>query len=313
MKDRFQRDIDYLRISVTDLCNLRCFYCMPEEGIDKKAHQDILRDEEILEAVKAAVTLGLKKVRITGGEPLVRKGIESLIEKIAAIPSIEEVVMTTNGLLLQGRVKALKAAGISRVNLSLDSLDAATYQKITGAKKALDYAALIEELMEEGMTPIKINAVLLRHINDHEIPEFMALADRYDLEVRFIELMPIGHLSYDYQEHFISKDECLKRHPELTFDQKHRVAELYRVPDKKGKIGFINPVSHHFCDACNRLRLTADGFLKPCLHTNQEINIKGLDAKTMKETFTKAIYDKPKQHQLNKAKPIDRSMNKIGG
>lgn len=314
MKDRFQREIDYLRISVTDRCNLRCFYCMPEDGIDKKDHDDILRDEEIIQAVKAAVKIGLKKVRITGGEPLVRKGIFSLIESISTISGVQEVVMTTNGLLLKGNVKRLKDVGVKRINMSLDTLNPETYKTITKSTKAIDYELLIQELIEHDMLPVKLNAVLLRDINDHEIPDFIALANRYDIHVRFIELMPIGHLNFDYKRHFISKDEILNRYPELEFEQKHLIAETYTIKNKKGKIGFINPISHHFCDQCNRLRLTSDGKLKPCLHTNNEIDIRKLNQQELVEIFKSAIHKKPQKHQLKSdAKPIHRSMNKIGG
>ncbi len=314
MKDRFFREIDYLRISVTDRCNLRCFYCMPEVGIEKKAHHDILRDEKIIDIVKAAVSLGLKKIRITGGEPLVRKGIYDLIRRINAIDGIEEVVMTTNGLLLKNNVKRLKEAGLKRINLSLDTLNPQTYQTIAKTKYYPNHHELIQELIEHDMKPIKINVVLLKDINDHEIPDFIQLADQYDIDVRFIELMPIGHLPFDYQKHFISKDAVLKRYPELEFVKKYRVAEYYTVKNKRGKIGFINPMSHHFCDQCNRLRLTSDGKLKPCLHTNEEISVRDYDAASLHDILKHAIEQKPKSHQLNKdQKPIHRTMNKIGG
>ncbi len=314
MKDHFQREIDYLRISVTDRCNLRCFYCMPEEGVDKKSHRDILRDEEIIEAVNAAVKIGLKKIRITGGEPLVRKGIYTLIEKISQVSGVQEIVMTTNGLRLKGNVKKLKDAGVKRINMSLDTLNPETYKTITQSTLHLEHEQLIQELIENEMMPIKLNAVLLRGINDHEIPDFIALADRFDIQVRFIELMPIGHLNYDYKTHYISKDEILKKYPELMFEQKHLIAEVYTIKNKRGKIGFINPISHHFCDQCNRLRLTADGKLKPCLHTNNEIDMRKHNQQELIEIFKSAIEQKPKQHQLNKkSNPIHRSMNKIGG
>ncbi len=314
MKDRFEREIDYLRISVTDRCNLRCFYCMPEEGIDKKKHEDILRDEEILAAVQAATKLGLKKIRITGGEPLVRKGIFDLVRAIADTEGVEEVVMTTNGILLQGNVNRLKEAGIERVNLSMDTLNPETYQRITKTGSFPNYHAILQELIEHDLLPVKINCVLLKGINDREISDFLDLADRYDLHVRFIELMPIGHLPYDYKKHFISKQDVLKRHPELEFDKKYRVAEYYTVKNQRGNIGFINAMSHHFCNQCNRLRLTADGKLKPCLHTNEEIDIRHQTADELYRTFQKAIRHKPQNHKLHKEEnAILRSMNKIGG
>ncbi len=314
MIDQHKRNIDYLRISVTERCNLRCFYCMPEAGITKKDHDDILRDEDIVNAVKVAVKLGLKKIRLTGGEPLVRRGIYELIEKISNVDGVEEIDLTTNGLLLKGQVGRLKAAGIKRINLSLDSLKPDVYKTITRSKSALDYQAIIEELIEHEMLPIKINVVLLKGINDTEVGDFIELANDYDIHVRFIELMPIGHLNFNYQNHFISKADILARHPNLKFEQKHKIAEYYAVPGKSGKIGFINPMSDHFCNQCNRLRLTADGHLKPCLHTNEEITIKHLDFTEMVKTFEHAIHKKPEKHRLNDQQaPINRSMHKIGG
>lgn len=313
MKDRFNREIDYLRISVTDRCNLRCFYCMPEEGIKKQKHSDILRDEEIIEAAKAAVKLGLKKIRITGGEPLVRKGIFTLIKRLNAIEGIREITLTTNGTLLKGKIKTLKEAGVNRINLSLDTMNPVTYRQITKTHDIIDYHSIIKELINENMLPIKINAVLLKGINDHEIDDFIQLADTYDLIVRFIELMPIGHLPYDYQRYFISKDTILNRYPKLKLKEKARVAEYYTFPDKKGQIGFINPISHKFCTECNRLRLTADGKLKPCLHTNEEISIVNLSGASLYDTFKKAIQHKPSSHNVQTSTQIDRSMNKIGG
>ncbi|MCK5388249.1 MAG: radical SAM protein, partial [Candidatus Izimaplasma sp.] len=206
MKDAFKREIDYLRISVTDRCNLRCLYCMPD-GIEKKLHDDILRDEEIIKVVEESVKIGISKIRITGGEPLVRRGIYNLIKKISNIEGIKEITITTNATLLIGNVKKLKDAGISRVNFSLDTLDDEKFKFITNSQITLDYEALIEELIENKLLPIKINAVLLRGFNDNEIDDFINLADKYDLIIRLIELMPIGHLSFDYEKYFISKDE----------------------------------------------------------------------------------------------------------
>ena len=314
MKDQFNRTINYLRVSVTDRCNLRCFYCMPEEGITKKDHTEILRDEEILEAVHAAVKLGITKIRITGGEPLVRKGIYELIAKIRALKGVTEVVITTNGILLKDNIKKLKHAGISRVNLSLDTLSEKTYQKITKSRTMPDYYGIIESLIEHDMTPIKVNAVLLKGINDHEVAAFIELADRYDLRVRFIELMPIGHLPFDYDKHFISKDAILNRYKTLKPEIKDGVAHYYTSDNKRGKIGFINPISHKFCATCNRIRMTADGKIKPCLHTNEELSIKNLTQVQLQEQLTRAINNKPLSHRLsNKSAPIHRTMNKIGG
>ena len=315
MKDAFKREIDYLRISVTDRCNLRCLYCMPEGIEKKKQHDDILRDEEIIKVVEESVKLGISKIRITGGEPLVRKGIYGLIRKISGIEGIKEITITTNATLLIGNVKKLKEAGISRVNFSLDTLDNEKFKFISNSSLTLDYEKLIKELIQNELLPIKINAVLLRGFNDSEIPDFIELANKYDLSIRLIELMPIGHLSFDYDKYFISKDEILEKHPELIFYRKDKISEYYTVKDKKGLIGFINPISHKFCASCNRIRLTADGHLKPCLHNNNEIDIKNIDEDLVSAKLVQAIKSKPLSHTLDESiKNIsNRPMNKIGG
>lgn len=314
MKDAFKREIDYLRISVTDRCNLRCLYCMPD-GIERKSHDDILRDEEIIKVVEESVKIGITKIRITGGEPLVRKGIYNLIKKISDIEGIKEITITTNATLLIGNVKKLKEAGISRVNFSLDTLNDDKFKFITNSQITLDYEALIKELIKYELLPIKINAVLLRGFNDNEIDDFINLADKYNLLIRLIELMPIGHLSFDYDKYYISKDEILKSHQELSLHRKDSIAEYYTVEGKKGLIGFINPISHKFCASCNRIRLTADGHLKPCLHNNNEINIKNIDKNLVSSKLIEAIKSKPISHTLDESiKNIsDRPMNKIGG
>ncbi len=314
MKDAFKREIDYLRISVTDRCNLRCLYCMPD-GIEKRPHDNILRDEEILNVVEEAVKIGITKIRITGGEPLVRRGIYSLIKKISKVEGIKEITITTNATLLIGNVKKLKEAGISRVNFSLDTLDNEKFKFITNSQITLDYENLIKELIKYEMLPIKINVVLLKGFNDNEILDFIDLADKYNLLIRLIEVMPIGHLSFDYNKYYISKDELLSRYPELVFYRKDRIAEYYKVAGKKGLIGFINPISHKFCASCNRIRLTADGHLKPCLHNNYEINIKNNDRDLVSSKLIEAIKTKPLSHTLDKkdGNISNRPMHKIGG
>lgn len=314
MKDPFEREIDYLRISVTDRCNLRCLYCMPD-GIEKKTHDEILRDEELIEIVKESVKLGISKIRITGGEPLVRKGIYNLIKKISDVKGIKEVTITTNATLLNGNVKRLKEAGISRVNFSMDTLNTEKFQYITKSKLTLDYENLIKELIQYELLPIKINAVLLRGFNDMEIPEFIELADKYDLIIRFIELMPVGHLDFDHEKYYISKKEVLKKYQELDFYKKDIIADYYKVKGKKGIIGFINPISHKFCENCNRLRLTADGHMKPCLHNNNEVYVKDVDRNLLSDKIVEAINAKPKSHTLDESidNRSDRPMNKIGG
>ena len=220
-----------------------------------------------------------------------------------------------HAILLVGNVKKLKEAGVSRVNFSLDTLDSEKFKFISNTTLTLDYVALIEELIEYDMKPIKINAVLLKGFNDSEIPGFIELANKYDISIRLIELMTIGHLSFDYDKYYISKDDILKRYPELKFNKKDNVSEYYKVDGNKGFIGFINPISHKFCSDCNRIRLTADGHLKPCLHNNSEIMIKEVEGELLLEKLKDAIKSKPVSHKLDESKDnrSNRSMNKIGG
>ena len=315
MKDAFKREIDYLRISVTDRCNLRCLYCMPDGIQNKKEHDEIMRDEEIINVVEESVKIGITKIRITGGEPLLRKGIYELISKIKAVKGVLEITITTNATLLVGNVKKLKEAGVSRVNFSLDTLDKDKFKFISNTALTLDYISLIEELIENEMQPIKINAVLLKGFNDSEIPGFIELANKYDISIRLIELMTIGHLNFDYDKYYMSKDEILKRYPELKFVKKDNVSEYYSIKGNKGFIGFINPISHKFCSDCNRIRLTADGHLKPCLHNNNEVLIKNVQGEQLLNKIKEAIHAKPISHTLDESKDnrSDRPMNKIGG
>jgi len=284
-------------------------------GVQKKTHDEILRDEEIIEIVTNAVSLGITKIRITGGEPLVRKGIYGLIQKIKQLDGVKEIAITTNGTLLIGNVKKLKDSGVSRINFSLDTLDDSKFKKITQSELSFDYHQLILELIEHQMQPIKINTVLLKGINDDEINDFIALANQYDITVRFIELMPIGHLAFSQKEHFISKQEILEKHQNLVFESNDKVTEYYSVIGHKGKIGFINPISDKFCKSCNRIRLTADGYLLPCLHNNQEINVKNSNQEELLMKLRAAINAKPESHQLDQTfgTKSSRNMNKIGG
>lgn len=314
MKDQYNREIDYLRISVTDRCNLRCLYCMPE-GIQKKDKEEILSDEEIIGIVKDSVQLGIKKIRFTGGEPLVRKGIYSLIKQVSTIEGIEEIVLTTNGTLLLDNVAKLKESGVTRVNLSLDSLKNKKYNKIINANVSFNYVELIKELHDNGLEPIKINCVLLKGINDKEIMEFLALSKQHNVQVRFIELMPFDSPQFNYEDYFISIDEVLKTYPSLIFSHKQSNVDYYHIENEETKIGFINAISDKFCEDCNRIRLTSDGYLKPCLHSNDEIVVKSKNNEEIIKRIKQAITSKPKQHKLDRkyADSSKRSMNKIGG
>lgn len=320
MKDTLGRSINYLRVSVTDLCNLRCMYCMPEKGICKKDHASILRIEEIAEIVKAAVNLGINKVRLTGGEPLVRKGILTLVAKIGGMEAVKDFSMTTNGVLLKKFARDLKAAGLHRVNISLDTLNAEKYKYITRGGRLQDVLDGIEEAKRAGLSPLKINVVLIEGFNDDEIADFVELTLREEIEVRFIELMPLGEASNWARKHFLDNESVLRKFPELVpevVNDQGSPARYFKLPRGKGRVGLINPVSNHFCGACNRLRITADGKIKPCLHSNAEIDIRKLLAagKTLEDILADAILQKPARHKLNdpKFKPVERNMYQIGG
>ena len=317
MIDRLGRNITYLRISVTDKCNLRCRYCMPEEGVCKKNHADMLTEDEIIQAVEAAASLGITKIRITGGEPLVKKNIVSICRRTAQVEGIKEVCLTTNGILLPQMAKPLKEAGVKRLNLSLDTLNPDKYAYITRIGKMKTFRAGLDAAFEAGFEKIKINAVLIGGFNDDEIEEMAKLTLEYPLDMRFIELMPMYDSGDFGQEAYLPYSKVLDKLPQAeSVPQDGGVAKLYRLPGAKGNIGLISPVSAHFCGECNRLRLTADGKLKPCLHAPDEYSIKGLDTEGMKAIFEKAIWNKPAWHgdldALHRSQ-AGRNMNQIGG
>ena len=316
MLDKFGREITYLRLSVTDLCNLRCRYCMPEEGVPKKDHAAMLTEDEMILAVEAAASLGITKLRITGGEPLVKKNILSICRRAARVPGIREVCMTTNGLRLPELAVPLREAGVRRLNISLDTLDPDKYAQITRCGALSDALAGIHAALGAGYDKIKLNAVLIGGFNDDEIEEMAKLTLRYPLDMRFIELMPMGENGFG-KEAYLPYTEVLRRLPELEpLSGEGGAAKLYRLPGAKGNVGLISPVSAHFCASCNRLRLTADGKLKPCLHSSAEYPIKGLDKAGMAAVMEEAILGKPEWHGLldyaNRSQSA-RSMNRIGG
>ena len=317
MIDKLGRNITYLRISVTDKCNLRCRYCMPEDGVCKKDHSDMLTEDEIITAVEAAASLGITKVRITGGEPLVKKNIVSICRRTAAVAGIREVCLTTNGILLPERAKPLKEAGVKRLNLSLDTLDEEKYAYITRIGKLEVFRNGLDAAFAAGFEKIKINAVLIGGFNDNEIVSLAELTKQYPVDMRFIEMMPM-YDSGDFDESaFIPYTKVLEHLPEaVPVEQDGGVAKLYRLPGAKGNIGLISPVSAHFCGDCNRIRLTADGKLKPCLHSADEYSLKGLDFAGMKKALEEAIWNKPAWHgdldALHRSK-AGRNMNQIGG
>lgn len=317
MKDTFEREITYLRISLTDLCNLRCTYCMPPEGVKKQEHRQILSLEEIEEIAREAVGMGVQKIRLTGGEPLVRRGMLPLCWKLKQIPGLRELALTTNGLLLPQMAGELKKAGVDRVNISLDTLDSEKYRQITRGGRLEDALAGIQAAKDAGLTPLKLNCVLIGGFNDDEIPALTSLTEREAVEVRFIELMPIGDTVGFAPEAYLPCEAVLERLPQLKhLPEDSGVAERYQLPGAAGTIGLIRPLSRCFCDRCNRIRLTADGRLKPCLHSREEIPIRGLHGEALRQQMKKAILHKPEQHGELSARfrsEADRNMNQIGG
>jgi len=288
---------------------------MPEIGIKKLRHEDILTVEEIAEIVRASAVCGVKKVRITGGEPLVRRGIIEICKRVAETDGVEDVCITTNGILVSQFAKELKEAGISRINISLDSLDRITYNKISRfdlQKEALDgvYASL-----EAGFESIKINTVLIGGENESDIIRFLELTRKHKVDVRFIEIMPVGECADWASGRFVSSQIVLQYAPELEEIGTSGVTKQYKLPDGLGTVGLISPISSHFCPSCNRIRITSDGKLKPCLHSADEINLRGVQGENLENIIRSAIYNKPEKHELDEGKPSlsISNMNKIGG
>lgn len=318
MKDTYGREINYLRLSVTDLCNLRCQYCMPEEGIPKKAHNEMLRFEEMTRIVQACVDLGINKVRLTGGEPLIRRDIVDLVKFIGSVEGVKDLTMTTNGTLLKSLAKPLKEAGLNRINISVDTFNPEKYKTMTRGGNVNDVIESMKVAIEVGLYPIRLNVVLIEGFNDDEIESIVALTKDQEIDIRFIELMPIGDLEHKTPLGYLSNKTVLDRVPELESDHTEdqiSVAEYYRLPGGKGRIGLINPMSHKFCDRCNKIRITADGKLKPCLHTDEEIDLKSRahDLDALREAIKQGILEKNETHLLEEACYTQRDMNRIGG
>lgn len=326
MQDFYRRQITYLRLSITDRCNLRCFYCAPVQEMIKLQHPDILRYEELLRLGRLGVQAGLTKIRVTGGEPLVRLGVESFLADLKALPGIQEICLTTNGVLLAEKAAGLWQAGLRRLNISLDSLRPERFARITGSDRLAQVWDGINAAAAVGFHPIKINCVVLRGLNDDELLDFARLSIDRPWQIRFLEFMPIGSSSKWRQDYYLPvarMQERLRHYRELQElppELNAGPAQRFRFPGAQGEIGFISPISQHFCQDCNRLRLTADGRLRPCLFGDQELDIKGLlrrgaDANTLLAAFRQAILMKPARHQLNQdtASPCARSMSTIGG
>lgn len=317
MIDTFGRRVTYLRLSVTELCNLRCRYCMPEDGICKKDHEAMLTEDEMIAAVETAASLGVTKVRITGGEPLVKKNIVSICRRAAAVPGIEDVGITTNGIALSELAKPLKEAGVNRINISLDTLNPEKYHRITRIGHLDQALAGIHAALDAGFEHVKINAILIGGFNDDEIVALTDLTKKYPVNVRFIELMPMYDGGDFGPEAYLPNTVVLDHLPDaVPQDADGSVARLYRLPGALGNVGLISPVSNKFCSQCNRIRLTADGKLKPCLHSAEEFNIKGLDREQMLRQFQRAIGAKPEEHDelsIDHRSQAGRNMNQIGG
>jgi cyclic pyranopterin phosphate synthase len=324
ISDSFQRPINYLRISVTDRCNLRCVYCMPETGVTLMSHYDILTYEEIYTVAEVAAGLGINKIRLTGGEPLVRSGLTDLIRMLVGIAAVDDISLTTNGIILAPHAAALKEAGLHRVNISLDTLRPERFRQITRCGELADTLAGIKAAREAGLDPVKINMVVMAGVNDDEIIDFSRKTVNDGWHVRFIEYMPVNG-----EEPVVARlfpvSEMKKRIETLGVLEPWKVevgngpAKYFRLPGAAGTIGFITPVTEHFCYQCNRLRLTADGKLRPCLLSEEEVDLRGslrrgASAEEFKVLIKKAIADKPQRHHLADGKKLNgRPFSQVGG
>ena len=314
MQDRFGRTVDYLRLSVTDRCNYRCQYCMPPEGVEKRTHRDILTLEELAEIAAAAVQCGVKKIRLTGGEPLVRRGVVDLCRMLRAIPGMEELCLTTNGSLLPQMAKPLRDAGLDRLNISLDTLRPDRFAAMTRLGTLQDVLDGIETAEAAGFRDLKFDTVLIGGFNDDEIMDFVNLSREHPWEMRFIELMPMGPCASWDKGRFLPAETVLERIPGLVPIESQGVARRYRLPGAKGTVGLISPVSRGFCAFCRRIRVTADGRLKGCLHSREEISLRGLHGQELVDAVRQGILRKPERHHLaahNSDTP--RNMFEIGG
>jgi len=323
LSDSFRRPIDYLRISVTDRCNLRCVYCMPPEGVKQMPHSDILTYEEIYTVAEAAAALGINKVRITGGEPLVRLGLPQLVRMLASIKAIDDLSLTTNGILLARYAAELKSAGLQRVNISLDTLEPEKFKNISRGGNLEDVFKGMTAARSVGFSPIKINMVVMAGINDNELLDFARKTITDDWHVRFIECMPFGKTENESRFVPVSemreKIETLGKLEPCSVQRGNGPAKYFRLPEAKGTIGFITPVSEHFCFGCNRLRLTADGKLRLCLLNEEEIDLRerlrnGMTPEELKSLIKEAVASKPLRHHLTEGQvPRGRPFSQVGG
>jgi cyclic pyranopterin phosphate synthase len=322
LSDSFQRPINYLRVSVTDRCNLRCIYCMPSAGIPLLPRSEILRFEEIETVARVAAGLGIDKLRLSGGEPLVRAELCHLVHMLSQIEGINDLSLTTNGTLLRRYAIALKQAGLKRVNVSLDTLSRERYHHITGSDRLADVLDGIEAAKEAGLEPVKVNMVVMRGMNDDEVLRFARLTIEQGWHVRFIELMPFDQTmrlqfvpTPEIQERLLTLgalEPCLPHHG-------NGPAKYFRFPGAEGTVGFISPLSEHICFNCNRLRLTADGRLRPCLLSDEEVDLReplrqGASPRRLSRLIRRAVASKPERHRLQEGElPNRRPMCQVGG
>jgi cyclic pyranopterin phosphate synthase len=333
LTDLFSRSISYLRLSLTDRCNLQCLYCVPEEdGSERQClrHEDLLSYEELLRVVRAAVSMGMTKLRLTGGEPFVRKGIMDFIEQLGEIKQLRDIRITTNGVLLEHYAERLKTAGISKINISLDSLRPERFARITGVDCFAQVWRGIDKVLAAGFAPVKLNMVVMRGVNDNELADFAQLSRDTELHVRFIEFMPIGASSRWNKDTYVPSDEIKERLNDLNElipvqrSETDGPAEMFRLGnDAKGKLGFISPLSHHFCDRCNRLRLTSEGRLRACLLHDAETDLRsllrqGCTEEEIRATLLAVVRSKPQGHRMEERLRAQEGgchgrMSRIGG
>ncbi|HWV24556.1 MAG TPA: GTP 3',8-cyclase MoaA [Thermomicrobiales bacterium] len=325
IRDAYGRTMNYLRISLTDRCNFRCLYCMPEVGMKFQPRDELLTDEELIRLVGLFAETGVTKLRLTGGEPTIRPHLVDLVREMKSFPNIRELSMTTNALLLSRNAAALKEAGLDRINVSLDTLDPVRFKFMTRGGRLDMVWAGVEEADRVGLTPIKLNSVVLKGHNDHDVLKMAELTLERDWQVRFLEIMPMEGVGMVYDEHLVTSKEtqdALEKHfgplEELEGNPSDP-AKLWRIPGAKGTIGFISPMSEPFCDTCNRVRLTADGQLRLCLLHGDEVNLRdrmrdGESDEALMETIRKGVWHKPWGHDIFE-RDIDtvRGMSQIGG
>lgn len=322
--DKYERHLNYLRISITDRCNLQCVYCRPTSLVPTLPHAEILSYEEILRVVDVGVGLGISKIRITGGEPLVRRGVFSFLKQLTDIHGLRDVSLTTNGLLLRDNVNRIKEAGIRRINVSLDSLRPERYAHITGRDCFGRVWQGIQKAHANGLSPIKLNVVALRGVNDDELTDLARLSLDYPFHIRFIEYMPMGNAALENTAHTMLTAEIRQRLKPLgpltpvTRNASDGPAERFRIAGAKGEIGFISAISQHFCHRCNRLRLTASGQLRSCLLSDRQFDLKRVlrsacSDKEVAAVFLDAVQHKPAAHGKGSGLRVNGQMSAIGG